>query len=105
MRRTVLLTVMAAFGLAACGGDPVVERSEVEKQTRAGLTKFAGREAPPVTCPEELEAKVGATTRCRTDFPDGNRLGITVKVTSVKDERVNFDIKADEKLTKTPKGE
>ncbi len=78
-----------------------MSRSEVERQTRAGLEKSVGQKAPPAKCPKALKAEVGATTRCTMDFPEGKRLGISVKVTSVSDDgkRVRFDVEADQKLT------
>jgi hypothetical protein len=89
----LLLTV------AGCGGTDVVSRAEVEKQTRAGLTKSVGQQAPPASCPDELKAEVGATTRCTMDFEDNKRLGITVKVSSVDGSDVKFAIQADDELT------
>ena len=85
-----------------CGGGPdTVSRAEVEKQTREGLTKSVGQQAPPAKCPKPLKAEVGATTRCTMDFPEGKRLCIGVKITSVSDDgkRVRFDVEADQALT------
>jgi hypothetical protein len=78
-----------------------VSRSEVEKQTRAGLTKSVGQQAPPAKCPEPLKAEVGAKTRCTMDFPERKRLGVSVTVTEVSDDgkRVRFDFEADQALT------
>ena len=78
-----------------------MSRAEVEKQTREGLTKSVGQQAPPAKCPKPLKAEVGASTRCTMDFPEGKRLGVSVKVTSVSDDgkRVRFGIEADQKLT------
>ena len=78
-----------------------MSRAEVEKQTREGLTKSVGQQAPPAKCPKPLKAKVGETTRCTMDFPEGKRLGVSVKITSVSDDgkRVRFGIEADQKLT------
>ena len=76
-----------------------MSRSEVEQKTQEGLTKSVGQKAPPAKCPKELKAEVGATTRCTMDFPENKRLGITVKITEVKGDRVQFDIEADQQLT------
>jgi len=77
-----------------------VSRTEVERQTRQGLTNTVGQQAPPAKCPKPLKAEVGATTRCTMDFPERKRLGISVKVTEVADDgkRVRFDIEADQAL-------
>jgi len=100
MRRSLPLAATALV-LAGCGTG-TVERTEVEKQAQAGLTRAVGQPAPPAKCPEALKAEKGATTRCTMDFPGDQRLGITVRVTSVDGDRVNFDIRADEKPTRTP---
>ena len=93
--------VIASLALVAvgCGGADVVSRSEVERQTREGLTRSVGQQAPPAKCPKSLKAEVGATTRCTMDFPENKRLGITVKIVEVNGDRVQFDIEADQKLT------
>jgi hypothetical protein len=84
-----------------CGGPGTVSRAEVERQTRTGLTKSVGQQAPPAKCPKPLKAEVGATTRCTMDFPERKRLGVSVKVTEVSDDgkRVRFDFEADQALT------
>ena len=97
-----LIAPLAVLALAGCGGADVVSRAEVEKQVQTGLTEGVGQQAPPASCPDELKAEVGATTRCTMDFPEGKRLGITVKVDEVNGDRVEFDIEADQKLTDTP---
>lgn len=102
MSRTTLLALAGLTIAAAACGDATVEKAEVEKQAREGLTKSVGKQAPPATCPGDLDAEVGATARCHMDFPDGKRLGITLKVTSVDGSKVNFDIAADDALTDTP---
>jgi hypothetical protein len=90
-----------ALVTVGCGGPGTVSRSEVERQTRAGLTKSVGQQAPPAKCPKPLKAEVGATTRCTMDFPERKRLGVSVKVTEVSDDgkRVRFDFEADQALT------
>jgi hypothetical protein len=93
------LLALPVLVFAGCGGADTVSRAEVEKQTREGLTKSVGQQAPPAKCPKELKAEVGATTRCTMDFPESKRLGITVKVTEVDGGNVKFDIEADKELT------
>lgn len=51
---------------------------------------------PNIACPEDLTGKVGTTTRCKLTAKDGSTLGVTVTVTSVDGEQINFDIKADD---------
>jgi hypothetical protein len=99
MRPTAPLIATLTLALAGCGGADTVSRAEVEKQTREGLTRSVGQQAPPAKCPDPLKAEVGATTRCTMDFPENKRLGITVKVDKVDGNRVNFAIEADKQLT------
>ncbi|GGW69425.1 hypothetical protein GCM10010320_58660 [Streptomyces caelestis] len=63
------------------------------------LAATTGKPKPDITCPENLAAKVGTTTRCKLTAKDGSTLGVTVKVTSVEGEQINFDIKADERAS------
>ena len=100
---SLLAVVLTAAALTAgCGGADEVSRDSLEQQVQEGLTKSVGQKAPKASCPDALEAEVGATTRCTMDFPEGKRLGISVKVKSVDGDDARFDIKADEKLTETP---
>lgn len=48
-----------------------------------------------VTCPDDLTAEVGATTRC-TLTAGGTELGVDVEVTEVSGGDVSFDIQVDE---------
>ena len=101
LKSAVLLLAVSAT-VAACGGDDVIDRGELETQVQTKLTEEVGQKAPKAVCADELEAKVGADTRCHMDFPEGKRLGITVKVKSVDGEAAKFDILADKTLTETP---
>jgi hypothetical protein len=97
--RLAIPSLALALVVVGCGEADVVSRSEVERQTREGLTKSVGQQAPPAKCPETLKAEVGATTRCTMDFPERKRLGITVKIVEVNGDRVQFAIEADQQLT------
>jgi hypothetical protein len=99
MRSSRLVLASLALVAVGCGDADVVSRAEVERQTREGLTRSVGKQAPPAKCPKSLEAKVGATTRCTMDFPERKRLGITVKIVEVNGDRVQFAIEADQQLT------
>ena len=49
---------------------------------------------PDVSCPDDLEAEVGAETRC-TAAADGATYGATVTVTAVDDDGAEFDVQVD----------
>ena len=101
--RSAPLLLLSTLALGACGaGVEVIERADLEKQVRTKMTEFGGQQAPKASCPDELLAKAGETTRCHMDFPDNKRLGITVKVKSAKDGTAKFEITADETAGETP---
>ncbi len=45
---------------------------------------------------------MGTTTRCTLTAKDGSTLGVSVKVTSVEGDKINFDIKADDTASPAP---
>ncbi|MFE3516420.1 DUF4333 domain-containing protein [Streptomyces sp. NPDC059166] len=103
------LAVAAGVLLAGCSASVHVGRTEpklsAEKLATTVSEKLArttGQPEPDISCPEDLTGKVGTTTRCELTAKDGSTLGVTVTVTSVEEERINFDIKADETATPAP---
>jgi hypothetical protein len=97
------ITGVAVLALVLSGcGTASIKRSELETQTQRALTKSVGKQAPKAVCPDELEAKKGAETRCHMDFPESKRLGITVTVSAVDGDKARFAVAADDKLTRTP---
>jgi hypothetical protein len=97
LRRTRLLAVvpLLALGLAACGSgtltaDDIAEGAETALEEQVGAR-------PDVSCPEDLEAEVGAETRCTlTAGDDPTEYGVTVTITSVEGDNANFDVQVDE---------
>jgi hypothetical protein len=96
--RLLLATTVLALGLGACGSgslsaDDVAEGAEDALETQVGAR-------PDVTCPEDLEAEVGAETRCiLTAGDDPTEYGVTVTVTSVEGDTANFDVEVDDEPT------
>jgi hypothetical protein len=66
------------------------------------LAATTGQPKPHITCPEDLAGKVGTTTRCKLTADDGSILGVTVKVSSVEGDQINFDFKADNTASPAP---
>lgn len=91
-----LVLVTAAAG---CGGSDKLEKATVEQGAKDALEKTVGREPQSISCPKDLEAKVGASQRC-TLKDHGTTLGMTVRVTRVKDDKANFDVIVDKKPRK-----
>jgi hypothetical protein len=93
-RRPVPLVAvpLLALGLTACGGtfaaDEVATKAEEVLEQQVGAR-------PDVSCPDDLDAEVGAETRC-TASVDGVTVGATVTVTSVDDDGAEFDVQVDE---------
>ena len=59
-----------------------LDRDVLEAQVRSQLTKKNGQQAPPITCPDELDARIGAKTTCTMTGPEGT-YSVTVTVTRV----------------------
>ncbi len=95
--RLVLLVTTLAIGLSACSasatiGTKQVDKGEVAKEVSAQLAHEVGYAPDRVTCPDNLDAKVGAAQDCAlTDH--GTNYGVHVTVTSVEGDDVKFDVK------------
>jgi hypothetical protein len=73
-------------------GDKTADKDAVAEQISTQLTEEVGTKPDAVECPEDLEAKVGATLTC-TLTHEGVSYDVTVTVTSVdQDDNVKFDI-------------
>jgi hypothetical protein len=86
----VVMGVVAATSLllAACSASVtnkpmVVDKDLLSAQVQAQLTKKLGEQAPPISCPDDLAADVGATTTCLMTAPKGT-YNVTVTVTDLK---------------------
>ena len=93
-RRLVLALPALALGLAACGTASLAAE-DVATGAEDALEEQVGRR-PDVTCPDDLEAKVGAETRCTLTAKGlEGEYGVTVTVTSVEGDTANFDVQVD----------
>jgi Domain of unknown function (DUF4333) len=73
-------------------GDKTVDKDAVAEQVSTQLTEEVGTKPDSVECPEDLDAKVGATLTCTLTHEDVS-YDVTVTVTSVEeDDNVKFDI-------------
>ena len=81
------------LGLSGCSSS--VESSDVEEQISQQLEKQIGQAPDDVKCPNDLDAKEGAEERC-TLTVEGQEFGVSVKVTKVDGNDVNFDISVDD---------
>lgn len=93
---SLLLVTATACSVSISGPDTQVDRAEVAKQISEQLEKGVGKAPDKVTCPDDLEAKVGATLRCELT-EGGDTLGVQVKVTAVEGSNAKFDIQVDDR--------
>ncbi len=83
-----------SLALTGCSGG-AVDAADVESQISDQLEAQIGEAPDSVDCPEDLPAEEGAEIRCELTVAE-ETLGVTVTVTSVQDNTVNFDIQVDE---------
>jgi hypothetical protein len=96
----VVPSILAVLILPACSGSVsvggfTVDKAELEEQVATELAEQQKQDPPNITCPEDLDAKVGATTTCVLDVTgDPKEYDVAVKVTSVDEgaKTVKFDV-------------
>jgi hypothetical protein len=83
----------SALVVSACSQTKTLSKSEVETQAAAALTAQVGQQSPPITCPGDLEAKVGASEVCAITL-DSGVYDVTISVTSFDETSNNatFDV-------------
>jgi len=102
MARTIVRTLLApaaaailVAGAGACsfsfGSSHSVSKSDVANQISTKMTDAAGNKPSSVTCPNDLDAKVGAQLNCSMQVKDQS-YGVNVTVTSVNGNDVKFDM-------------
>lgn len=95
----IVSAAAAALLVSACSvsvGTSSLSASEVEEQATAALAESQGvplEEMPPLECPSDLSAEVGAWIVCVIGDPaQGNTYDVTITVETVEGEDVGFDI-------------
>jgi hypothetical protein len=98
-----LAPIPLLLGLAACSVD--VSTSNSSSTLSADSVASSAEDAleeqigvrPSITCPDDVDAKVGAETRCTlTGGDDPTEYGVTVTVTSVDGDDARFDVQVDD---------
>ena len=98
-RRLPLLAAVPVLlvGLSACGGTAVLSADEVATKAEDALEQQIGVR-PSISCPDDVKAEVGATTRCTLTAPDDpTEYGVSIKVNEVNGTNATFDIQVDDK--------
>jgi hypothetical protein len=101
MRIPSLVSMLSAGLLAAACtvsvGTASISSAEVEQQATEALAESEGiplEEMPPIECPSDLRAEVGATIVCVIGDPAvGNTYDVTITVETVEGEDVGFDVR------------
>jgi hypothetical protein len=90
IRRLALMTasVAVAGGVAGCGTS-TVSGSDVASRSKTALNQQLAAQGRPervltVSCPNDLDAKTGASEACPATGTGGAKFNVTAKVTSVK---------------------
>jgi hypothetical protein len=95
--RLLAVTPLLALTLAACSSSDLTA-DDVAQGAEDALEAEVGAR-PDISCPDDLPAEVGATTRCTLSAGgDPQKYGVTVTVTQVDGTTAHFDVKVD----KTP---
>jgi hypothetical protein len=82
-RLALLIPIVAlGLGLAACG-DATVSKSEIEDKATSALAKQVGQTPKSISCPDDLDAKVGAQETCLLTADDGTTINMTATIKSV----------------------
>lgn len=89
----VVAATLPLMALTGCTGS--VPKSDVETTIADKLEEQTGQRPETVECPEDLEAKEGATMRCELR-DSGIKLGVKVNVTEVDGDKAKFDIEVDD---------
>ena len=98
-KTTIVSAAVAALLLSACSvsvGTSSLSADQVEEKATAALAESQGvplEEMPPLDCPSDLPAEVGASIVCVIGDPaQGNTYDVTITVETVEGEDVGFDI-------------
>lgn len=86
----VAVAVGMVAGLAGCGATPKVSRSDVESKS-ADVVQGIANVRPEVSCPGDLQGKVGVTMNCTYTIA-GATQQLNIKVTNVSGNTVNFEV-------------
>jgi len=84
-----------ALLLSACSQSTTVDEKSVEDELSRQLEASAGQAPDDVDCPGDLEGEEGAEMRCTLTAGE-DQLGVTITVTKVDGNDVDFDFQVDE---------
>lgn len=90
--------LLAASFTASCGKTEV-DRVQLETQVQRSLEDMTNPKVDvrTVSCPDHLQAKAGAQTRCSITTVKGGTLSALVTVRSTDNNRLRFDLKLEQR--------
>ena len=98
--RTAAAVAVAATALLAAGcGTKSVSKGDIEAQIKDQLAK-RGYTAPvkSVSCPDDLEAKVGKKEACTLTYKSGHQFEVRARVVSVSGKTAHLDYTVTKRL-------
>ena len=94
----LISVIVAVSTLAACNasvdvgvGTKTLDKDALQSEVQSQLTKTVGEEAPPITCPGDLDAEVGESITC-TLTDDTGTYDVVVTVNSIENGTADLDI-------------
>ena len=92
----LIAVIVAVSTLAACNasvsvGTKTLDKDALQSEVQSQLTKTVGEEAPPITCPGDLDAEVGESITC-TLTDDTGTYDVVVTVNSIENGTADLDI-------------
>jgi hypothetical protein len=93
------LGACTASGSSAITGSSIA-KSTIEQVASKQISDRFGDGKYTVTCPHDLAAKTGASMKCLTTFPGGEKFTGTAKVTSVKSGKTQWTYNASSEVDK-----
>jgi hypothetical protein len=100
MKKYAVALAVSVIALTGCSGEVsvggnAVEQADLEQVVSDELEEIVGEAPDSIDCPGDLDAEVGAELRCVLTA-GGDRIGVSVTVTTVEGDNVDFDIQVDD---------
>ena len=89
----VVTSAVLLAGLTACSSTPSISKGKLSDDVKSVLVK-KGVKAETVKCADDLQAKVGATSKCEAKV-EGTTQHLLAKVDSVDGKTINYTVSKD----------
>lgn len=97
--RTLAASASAVLVLAAagCSSTVTVPQDDIEERISAELEEQVGQAPDDISCPDDLKGEEGEEMECTLTAGE-DELGVTVRVTGVDGDQVNYEIEVDDQV-------